>query len=388
MNKHITFSDRVKIEYLVEFDQGMSASKLACILKKSRGAIYYELKSNITVVTTKAQYMKSQDNYQCAKLQKFPFCCNPCPKRNCTHRSRIYNAYDADEKASKLLSSSRSDNGKRKNMIKLLDDKISPLIINGQSIDVALNSTKIDISNSTVRRYINNDLLKARTIDLPYTVRFRVKKEYAKRGSRIDSKLLYNRTYEDYQSYIKENPDAVIVQLDSVCGKKKDKHSILTIYFKKSKFQFGFKYNNTSSAVNKIVKELWDYAASLGFKLFDVLLTDNGPEFFKLWELEKDEEGNNRFKLFYCDPYRSYQKAECERNHGLIRRIIRKGESIELFSQSEIDYAMSHVNSYKRDSLDYETPYILFSKEYTNQIQTHFNIIKIKPKDIRLKHIK
>lgn len=388
MNKHFTFSERVKIEYLIEFNQNMTASKLANILDKSRGAIYYELKHNTTIIKTKSQNFKSKDNYQCSILKSFPFCCNACPNKKCSHRSKIYNAYDAQAKATKLLSSSRSDIKKKREMIRIIDENVSPLIINGQSIDAALSITNIDVSNSTVRRYIKDGYLKARLIDLPYTVRFKVNKEYRNRGSKINSKLLYNRTYDDYKAYIKDNPNAVIVQLDSVCGKINDKHALLTIYFMNSKFQFAFIYDKKARSVNAIVRKLWDYASTLGFKLFDAILTDNGSEFHKLWELEKDKEGHKQFRVFYCDPYRSYQKAECERNHGLIRRIIKKGESIDKFSQSEIDYAMSHINSYARVSLENKTPYILFQKEYTPKIQFHFNINKIKPKDIRLKFMK
>lgn len=57
---------------------------------------------------------------------------------------------------------------------------------------------------------------------------------------------------------------------------------------------------------------------------FPVILTDNGLEFKNPEDLELDEMGNQRTKIFYCNPMASYQKPHVEKNHEYIRYIIQK----------------------------------------------------------------
>ena len=236
-------------------------------------------------------------------------------------------------------------------MIEELTHKISPLISNGLSIDVALKTSNIiDVSSSTIRRYINKELLTVKRIDLPSAVRFKAYKKQSNTTSKLSPRILYKRTYEDFMKYIACHPKSRIIQLDSVLGKSTDKTAILTLCFNHSKFQFAFKYNRKASDVNDIVLNLYKTGIEQGYPLFDVILTDNGSEFKNLIELENDENNKFRFKVFYCDPYCSFQKAECERNHGLIRRIIKKGRTLDKLSQLELYKTMNPINSYARGS--------------------------------------
>lgn len=387
MNTHLTFADRVKIQYLIENDPGTTAISLSESLIRTRGTIYYELKNNTTIVKSSSEIFHKKHNAMiCSSLSRFPFCCNRCPKSKCTHKTRIYNAYEADYKATSTLRDARSSTIHMKKVSKILNERISPLIIEGQSIDVALHASRIkDISSSTVRRYIEKGHLTAKRHHLPYAVRFHVKKEYHSSRTKVNPRVLYGRTYDDYLAFIIANPTVRIVQLDSVIGKANDKQALLTIFFMNSKFQFAFKYTRKNSNVNTILNALYEKGLELGIKLFDVILTDNGSEFARLCELETDGNNTLRFKVFYCDPYCSYQKAECEKNHTFIRRKIKKGISLDQIPQNEFDITMSHINSYPRVSLKYHSPYTLFVKEYNSIILDYFNIIEIESKKIKLK---
>ncbi len=68
-----------------------------------------------------------------------------------------------------------------------------------------------------------------------------------------------------------------------------------------------------------VVEQLDWLTAALGIetfrKLFPVILTDNGSEFKHTREMETTEEGEQRTKVFYCDPQASWQKAHIEKNH-------------------------------------------------------------------------
>ena len=385
-NKNFVFSERVKLEHHLNCNMDVSAIKLARILNRSRSSIYYELKHFSTVKETRLHAYTGKDDYECPLLERFPFVCNGCANTRCSHQSRYYSAYEAQRKADKLLHDSRSDNSRRKEVVKILNRSVCPLIKDGLSIHVAKNSVNnCDLSESTIRRYIEKGYVDAKRIDLPRAVRFKAKKEYDYKLPPLSANILDGRTYDDYRKYMEAYPDKKVVQLDSVIGRKGDDKAILTIYFNNSKLQIGRLYNRKNARTVDTMRKLYSLGKENGVKLFDVVLADNGSEFKNLYELEKDEEGNEICKVFYCDPYRSCQKAECEKNHGLFRRIYPKGISMDELLQEEVDEIFSHINSYPRASLSDKSPYDLFALEYKSIILSLFNIFKVDIKDIRMK---
>ena len=98
--------------------------------------------------------------------------------------------------------------------------------------------------------------------------------------------------------------------------------------------------------------------------LFYVLLADNGSEFTNPKLIEYDDEGNQVSHLFYCDPNAPYQKPNVELNHEFIRRIIPKGHSMDDFTQSDIDFMLSNINSYGREKFGGKSPTQLFIESF------------------------
>ena len=383
-NHNFTFAERVKLEYHINLNLDCSAIKLGHILDKDRRTIYYELKHNIT-------NRKPNDEYSCEILRHFPFCCNNCVKTKCLHRNIEYSAYEADTKARNVLVNSRVDTANRANTTAVLNKSVCPLIKDGVSIEVAINSVNnCDLSASTIRRYIEKDLVDAKRHNLPRAIRFRVKKEYnySKKIPPLPVSVLNGRTYEDYKKYMDMYPNSKVIQLDSVIGKHYDRKAILTIYFMKSKLQLGRLYTRKSPKTVDIMRQIYQTGIDNNIKLFDVVIADNGSEFKDLYKLEEDEDGNHICKVFYCDPYRSNQKAECEKNHVFFRRIVPKGTSFKDFAQKDVDTIFSHINSYPRASLKNKSPYDLFALEYKPIILALINLIKIAIKDIRLINFK
>lgn len=389
-NKHFTFSERVKFEHMLNTNTHGGANKVAKILNKSRSCVYYELKNYTTVYKSKAEYFsKNNPEDYCEMLKRFPFVCNGCANTRCSHKSRIYSAYEANNKAYKNLHNPRKDNKRRKEVIKILNRSVCPLIKDGLSIHVAKNSVNnCDLSESTIRRYIELGLVNAKRIDLPRASRFRVKKEYKYKTPPLDINILNGRTYDDYVKYVESYPNSKVIQLDSVIGKSSDSKAVLTIFFKESKLQLGKLYNKKHNNVVEIMRKLYKLGLDNGLELFNVVLADNGTEFKKLHELEFDEDGKRICKVFFCDPYRSCQKAECEKNHVFFRRIWPKGRSLDPLSQEELDDIFSHINSYPRASLKDKSPYDLFTLEYSSIILTSLNILKIEVSNIMMKDYK
>lgn len=51
------------------------------------------------------------------------------------------------------------------------------------------------------------------------------------------------------------------------------------------------------------------------FRLFPLILTDNGSEFKHTLEMERTTNDERRTRIFYCDPQASWQKPHVEKNH-------------------------------------------------------------------------
>ncbi len=120
-------------------------------------------------------------------------------------------------------------------------------------------------------------------------------------------------------------------------------------------------------------------------ELFIIILTDNGSEFSNPSEIEiSNITGEERTKIFYCEPGRSDQKGSCEVNHELIRRILPQGTSFDNLTQEDINLLMSHINSYKRKKLNDCSPLQLFSLMFGFDIANKLGIKEIEPNKINL----
>ncbi len=106
----------------------------------------------------------------------------------------------------------------------------------------------------------------------------------------------------------------------------------------------------------------------LAGQLLTVCLADNGSEFSNPKVLEFDAQGTQRTRVFYCDPYVSYQKPNVELNHEFIRKILPKGTSLDHLCQTDINLMMPHINSYSREKLGDKSPFDVFSFIYGNDI--------------------
>ena len=120
-------------------------------------------------------------------------------------------------------------------------------------------------------------------------------------------------------------------------------------------------------------------------KLFPVILTDNGSEFSNPDALEKScMTDGRRTRIFYCDPYSSWQKGHVENNHENLRKVFPKGNSMNQFSQEDVNLAVSHLNSFARASLNDVPAIVLFEQIYGKDILKKIGVELISPNDICL----
>ena len=322
----------------------------------------------------------------CRRLLSPPYVCNGCKERHGCHLERhLYEAVPAHKAYVETLSKSRQGFAISYDELKRVDDIVSPLIRQGQSIHhiCQSNADIIMCDEKTIYNYIDAGLLSVGNIDLPRKVRYRVRKK--KRSVRVDKRCHIGRTYEDFLAFLSACPDIAVTEMDTVEGRKGGK-VLLTIYFRNCEFMLAFLRDaNTARSVTEIFDRLDQRLGRESFHtLFQVILTDRGSEFTDPLAIECDEYGEIRTRIFYCDPQRSDQKGGCEVTHEMIRRILPKGSSFDHLTQADIDLMMSHINSYTRKKLGNQSPHRLFSSFYGEDLLHKLQIRQISPNDINL----
>jgi len=302
---------------------------------------------------------------KCKKLDKPPYVCNGCDKlKKCTLRKKLYSSKDAQNEYENVRSEARSGIAITESELHHLDQIITPLVKNGQSIHhiCVNNADSIMYSEKTLYNYIDSGLITACNIDLPRKVKYRPRK---KGGliHKVDRKCRLGRTYDDYQNFMAANNHPLVVQMDSVIGRKGGK-VLLTLHFVKAEFMLAFlRDSNDSKSVIDIIDSLNELLGIDTFKiLFPVFLGDNGSEFSNPIAIECDRTtGEIRSKVFYCDPQAAFQKGAAEKNHEEIRKVLPKGKSFDNLTQKHINLMMDHINSYSRPILNDRTPYDTFN---------------------------
>lgn len=322
----------------------------------------------------------------CGMLSRAPYVCNGCPNlKKCTLEKCFYQASYADKEYRAVLRESREGISLSENEVRHLDSIISPLIRRGQSIHhiCANNKDSVMVSESTVYRLVDYNVFSARNIDLPRKIRY--SKRRAKKHVKVDKKCRAGRTYQDFQHYMAGCPGLPVVEIDSVEGTKGGK-VLLTLHFVKAEFMLAFLRDaNDSQSVIDIFEKLYQKLGAGEFqKLMPVLLADNGSEFSNPSAIEYSRQGDQRTRVFYCDPAAPHQKGAAERNHEFIRNFVPKGKPFDLYTQRDINRMMDNINSYGRQSLGDKSPWEMMAFLYGEDLLKLLGSHKIRPNDVVL----
>ena len=380
----LTIEDRMLIEQLLR--ENYKLKDIARVIEVESSTISREIK-----------YRRKSNNssFICDKTNKYPFICMNCSKKvHCNKKKFYYNFKEAQKDYENKLRYSRIGidmsideveywNDYFKDKIK---DKNQPILHIFKNIE-----NKFPKSIQSFYKYVHkgyfssiNDEMLARS----FSYKPRDKKEKVKTITK-DNIIKKGRKIEDFDNYILNNPNANIVEMDTVIGKFEDNKCIMTLYFRKSKLMLMFiikKYK--PSEVSKIFNKIRESIGNDLYKeMFEVILTDNGWEFSKPEDIEFDYgTGEKLINVFYTEPYSSWQKGGIEKNHEFIRYIIPKGISFDNLNKKNVIDMMNNINNIQRKSLDYQTPYDLFTKQYGEDISKKFHLQKIPKDEINLSY--
>ena len=378
-NKHMTLNDRIEIEDFLR--HCMTFKAIGTRIGKDQTTVSKEVKKHISV-------SKGYDSEKplCELLLRAPYVCNGCQRRrNCRIEKHMYRARNAYSEYRDVLVDSRTGVALNKEAFYRADEILYDGVKNkGQHIYHIVQTHNLGMSVSSVYRNISKGYLSVSKMDLPRAVKFKPRKDNSS-SEYVPAAVKNGHLYSDFLDYIEEHGIEDWVEMDTVIGRPGGK-VIMTFDFTDFNFMFGLLLENKSAAEASVkITALKAHLNESGISFGDVmplLLTDNGGEFSNINSFMNNCNGEKETELFFCEPYRSSEKPRVEKNHTLFRDICPKGTSFDSFTQEDVDFIFSHVNSIKRKKLHKKTPYEMFSFTYGGVLARLLGIIPIPAEEV------
>ena len=308
------------------------------------------------------------EQFTCKRRDRSPGACNGCSNYSrCRFNKYIYDPAEAEHEYRMTLVDSRSGYNITTLEAKELGEKIQPLLKQGLSPYAILQAhPEIKLSEKTLYTYIENKVFEGLVDIGPLDLRRQVNRKMSRKKAntykkREDHRYLIGRNYKDYQTYMAENPNVSVTQMDTVYNDGSSGPFIQTFKFVGTGFLFGLLHDEkTALEMKKGVDRL---EMILDPKLFrkyvHVLLTDRGPEFTAANDMEMVGD-LRRTRVFYCDPMQSGQKGSLENNHIELRYILPKEHDLKqlgLVDQNALNMVLSHINSLPLERFGGKSPF-------------------------------
>lgn len=305
---NITFTERLLFEeYLLE---GLSKTKIAALMKRSRKSLYLELKNNSNGTVYSADYAQYVSDKR--KSQK-----RSCPKTKCPAIIAFV----------------------LRNLKNFAPDIIAVKAFTEKGISISCESIYTIIYNAS---YSLDPLL-------PSKRRNRKKRN---RGDDKRGKIIAARPMRERTERADKRIDIGHIEADTVVGKN-HKGAIVTLVDKATCFAFGALTEvRTAKAVKKKIVEM----ARRSKHPFETITSDCGKEFAFHASISKLTGAD----FFFADPGCPYQRGQNENFNRILRRHFPKGTDFTTLSHREVFVAIDKINKTPRKSLNYKSPYELF----------------------------
>ena len=367
--KHLTFEQRKVISNGISHNYKLK--DIADALGFDPTSISKEVKRNREATTI------GKNITNCKKITRWPFVCSGCNKKynnQCVFTKYKYDPKKAQDKADINLVNSRKGIDIDSDNFKVLDKIVKEGTDNKKSIYQIIieNKDVIDKSVTTVYRYINNDYLTTKRIDLPCAVTFK-KRKHNKKYEYSENKEIdrTGHTYIDYLAYIHKHPGIYVWQLDFLGTIKTDNNNILSFILPNLQFVIlELIKNPDQDKVVQFFDELEERIGIDAFKeLIPVILTDRDPCFTDIEGICFSKiTGEERCKLFFCDGYVSNQKPNVENMNKQLRLFFPKGKTIDTYTKQDIKNINQTLLNRPLKSLDSYTAKEAFIRVFDEEL--------------------
>lgn len=139
-------------------------------------------------------------------------------------------------------------------------------------------------------------------------------------------------------------------ETDNMDGKKSDSVCVSTTMERKTRFTILSKLSGHGSVVK--TKAVIGRLQQLPIKLIKSITADRGPENHGYQEIMD----TLNTKVYFCNPYHSWEKGAVENTNGRIRRFLPKGKTLENLTNSYLKRIENQMNNTPRKCLNFRTP--------------------------------
>ena len=265
-------------------------------------------------------------------------------KRNTSSRGKY--RWDKAQKAAEKRKHVCSQNAKISDTIKqhaiqcLTQKQWSPKQISG-----VLALDKIRISHETIYKIIREDKRNSGTL----YIHCRHKMKHRKRPIGTVKSNIKNRLSIHQRPAEADGTRFGDFEMDTIIGKN-NRDAILTIVERNTNMLFIslLKHGKEAKELSKeVVNILKPYK-----HILKTITTDNGSE-FAAHEYITEKLG---VKVYFADPYSSWQKGAVENANGLVRQYIEKGQNFDYVTEQQIAMIQKKINERPRQKLNFKTP--------------------------------
>lgn len=233
---------------------------------------------------------------------------------------------------------------------KILDDRYSPAAALAMARRERFHTM---ICTSTLYSYIDKQIFLHLTNKDLWTKGKRQKRKYRK-VQRIAHPLL--PSISNRPDEINQRQEYGHWELDLIIGKKQNKDCLMTLTERKARQEMIFKLpDHKAATIRNIFDELERTLPDFREK-FRSITTDNGSEFLEYDKLCSSIHGGQRFQVWYCHSFASWEKGSNENHNRMIRRWFPKGTDFSIITKEEVAAVQNWMNGYPRKILDWKTP--------------------------------
>lgn len=339
MHKHLTWTDRLKIEKALK--EGLKPLQIADRLHVHNTTIYRELKRG--TYTHLNSDLTTEERYSPEIAQQ---------------------KYDEQLKA-KGGDLKIGDDHELAEFIekKIADEGFSPAAVVGEIKRLGL-TFQTEISEKTIYNYIDKGVfLRLERKNLPQ--QGKRKRKYEKVKSK-PARAPKGESIENRPQEINERETFGHWEMDCVEGKKKTKETLLVLSERLTRREIIIKMpDKTAASVVKALNRLERKYGRRFPQIFKSITVDNGSEFADCAGIEKSIFGRGKRKrttVYYCHPYSAYERGTNENINKMIRRFLPKGTDFRKVTVAYIQRVEDWINSYPREILGFETSADLFDR--------------------------
>lgn len=212
------------------------------------------------------------------------------------------------------------------------------------------------VSTTTLYKYIDEQRLEIRNIDLLHKVGRKTNQKRTRTNKKILGKSIENRP-----DHVENREEFGHFEIDTVIGKRKGAETaLLTLTERKTRFEIirlidGKDADSVAYAITRLIHQV----GATNFKrIVKSITSDNGSEFATLAESLR-----GYTDVYFTHPYTSCERGTNENHNRMIRRKIPKSKSLEGYGRKDIQRIEDGMNDLPRKILDYDTPRHRFEQE-------------------------